>query len=71
MNKQKNVAYLTNLWEDYSLFPMLWIEEFADLDNRYKVKLDHMLADPLLGVFAAQWGLVRLNEFILIYKSNF
>ena len=59
LNKQSNVAYLTNLWEDYSLFPMMWIEEFAELDEKYKVKLDHMLADPLMGIFVAQWALVR------------
>jgi len=63
LNKQSNVAYLNNLWEEYSLFPMFWIEEFADLDDKYKVKLDHMLATPLVTIFAAQWILVRSNDF--------
>lgn len=41
---------------------MFWIEEFADLDDKYKVKLDHMLADPLKVIFAAQWAMVRWDE---------
>jgi len=63
LNKHNDVAYLNNLWEEYSLFPMFWIEEFADLDTKYKVKLDHMLATPLVTIFAAQWVLVRSNNF--------
>ena len=62
---------MKNLWEDYSLFPMFWIEEFADLDNKYKVKLDYMLATPLLGIFAAQWALVRYNVLLLLQKTIF
>ena len=46
------------LWEPYSLFPMFWIEEFADLDAAYKDKLDNMLTKPLNIVDAVQWTMV-------------
>ena len=49
---------MTDLLEDHYLFPMFWIEEFADLDLDYKEKLDDMLTKPLRLVDAAQWTMV-------------
>ena len=49
---------MTDLIEDHYLFPMFWIEEFADLDLDYKEKLDDMLTKPLRLVDAAQWTMV-------------
>ena len=46
------------MWEDHSLFPMFWIEEFADLDETYKEKLNDMLFTPLKIVDGAQWTMV-------------
>ena len=50
---------MTKLWEPNSLFPMFWIEEFADIDEVYKDKLDDMLTKPLRSVDAAQYTMVR------------
>ena len=57
---------MTKLWKDHSLFPMFWIEEFADLNQEYKDKLDDMLTKPLKIVDAAQWTMVGLNHSLLI-----
>ena len=58
---------MDNLWEEHSLFPMFWIEEFADLDEAYKETLDHMLITPLKVVDAVQWTLVKNSQK---YKLN-
>ena len=58
MHKAKDAAFMTNLWQDDALFPMFWIEEFADLDDNYKDTLDKMLGTPLKVVDAAQWTMV-------------
>ena len=52
-------AYMTKLWEEHALFPMFWLEEFSDLDDNYKNKLDDMLTKPLRIVDAVQWTMVR------------
>ena len=49
---------MTNLWEDHSIFPMFWLEEFAELDSKYKLKLDGMLKKPMRAIHAAQWIVV-------------
>ena len=51
---------MTKLWNDHSIFPMFWIEEFADLDAKSKKKLDDMFTNPLRAIHATQWILVRL-----------
>ena len=53
---------MTDLWQEHSLFPMFWIEEFADLNDEYKDKLDDMLTKPLKLVDAAQWTMVGLKN---------
>ena len=58
---------MDNLWEENSLLPMFWIEEFADLDDAYKETLDHMLITPLKVVDAVQWTLVKNSQK---YKLN-
>ena len=58
---------MTDLIEDHYLFPMFWIEEFADLDLDYKEKLDDMLTKPLRLVDAAQWTMVGLRDTFLIF----
>ena len=49
---------MTNLWQEHSLFPMFWIEEFADLNAEYKDRLDKLLTTPLRAVDATQWTMV-------------
>ena len=58
LHKDEHSAFLGDLWEDHSLFPMFWIEEFADLDETYKEKLNDMLFTPLKIVDGAQWTMV-------------
>ena len=41
---------------------MFWIEEFADLDETYKEKLNDMLFTPLKIVDGAQWTMVSLGQ---------
>ena len=53
---------MDNLWEEHSLFPMFWIEEFADLDDAYKETLNDMLIKPLKLITGVQWTLVRLYD---------
>ena len=61
-------AFMTDLIEDHYLFPMFWIEEFADLDLDYKEKIDDMLTKPLWLVDAAQWTLfIWISTFIWTY----
>ena len=50
---------MSELKEDHYLFPMFWIEEFADLNDDYKETLDHMLITPLKVIDGVQWTLVR------------
>ena len=56
---------MDKLKDPHYLFPMFWIEEFADLDLDYKEKLDNMLGKPLRLVDAGQWTLVIL---IIVFK---
>ena len=56
---------MSELKEDHYLFPMFWIEEFADLDLDYKEKLDDMLTKPLKLVDAAQWTMVSFVDTLL------
>lgn len=49
---------MENLWEEHSLFPMFWIEEYGDLDDTYKETLDDMLIKPLKIIDGVQWTLV-------------
>ena len=58
LHNDSHSAYMDNLWEEHSLFPMFWIEEFADLDEAYKETLDHMLITPLKVIDGVQWTLV-------------
>ena len=67
LHKDSHSAYMTDLIEDHYLFPMFWIEEFADLDLDYKEKLDDMLTKPLRLVDAAQWTMVGLRDTFLIF----
>ena len=60
LHRDNHSAFMGNLWEEHSLFPMLWLEEFADLDADYKDKLDDMLTKPLRIIDAAQWTMVRI-----------
>ena len=50
---------MTKLWENNSIFPMFWLEEFADLDANYKIKLDRMFGNPMKVIHAIQWAVVR------------
>ena len=50
---------MDNLWEEHSLFPMFWIEEYGDLDDTYKETLNDMLIKPLKIIDGVQWTLVR------------
>ena len=52
---------MTDLWEDHSLFPMFWIEEFADLNDDYKETLDKMLIKPLKIIDGVQWTMVSMK----------
>ena len=52
---------MTDLWEDHSLFPMFWIEEFADLNEDYKETLDKMLIKPLKIIDGVQWTMVSMK----------
>ena len=63
LHKDEHSAFLGDLWEDHSLFPMFWIEEFADLDETYKEKLNDMLFTPLKIVDGVQWTMV---SFLLV-----
>ena len=65
LHKDKHSAYMDNLKEDHYLFPMFWIEEFADLDNDYKEKLNDMLYKPINLIAAGQWTLVCLLAIFL------
>ena len=58
LHRDPNAAYFGNLWEEHSIFPMLWLEEFADLDDVNKNKLDDMLLKPLRIIDAMQWTVV-------------
>ena len=60
---------MTNLWEEHSIFPMFWLEEFAELDSKYKLKLDGMLKRPMRAIHAAQWIVVSSVNYI--YLDNF
>ena len=71
LHKDSHSAYLGNLWEDHSLFPMFWIEEFADLDETYKEKLNDMLFTPLKIVDGAQWTMVSLGQLKWCQSDNF
>ena len=57
---------MTNLWQEHSLFPMFWIEEFAALNAEYKDRLDKLLTTPLRAVDATQWTMViKIGKLIL------
>ena len=48
---------------------MFWLEEFAELDSKYKLKLDGMLKRPMRAIHAAQWIVVSSVNYI--YLDNF
>ena len=56
---------MTDLWEEHSLFPMFWIEEFADLNDEYKDTLDDMLLKPFRIIEGVKWTMVGLNNSLL------
>merc|ERR1712080_394644 len=66
LHKHDDSAYMTNLWEENSLFPMFWLEEFADLDDDYKDKLDDMLTKPLKLIDGVQWAMFAVGAVMLI-----
>jgi len=66
LHKDEHSAYMSNLKEPHYLFPMFWIEEFADLDNDYKEKLNNMLYKPLNIIAAAQWTMLAVGVMLLI-----
>ena len=64
---------MTKLWvEESALFPMFWIEEFAEIDETYQRFLSDKLTWPLEVIRAIQWTLVTLFHYkhfsILILK---
>ena len=77
LHRDSHSAYMENLWEEHSLFPMFWIEEYGDLDDTYKETLDDMLIKPLKIIDGVQWTLVslifiltnlRLTDEVIIYQ---
>ena len=64
LHRDEHSAFMDKLKDPHYLFPMFWIEEFADLDLDYKEKLDNMLGKPLRLVDAGQWTLVIFLVFI-------
>ena len=58
---------MTKLWvEESALFPMFWIEEFAEIDETYQRNIIDKLTWPLQVIRAIQWTLVKLFH----YKSS-
>ena len=50
---------MTKLWvEESALFPMFWIEEFAEIDETYQRTISDQLTWPLKVIRAIQWTLV-------------
>ena len=57
---------MTKLWvEQSALFPMFWIEEFAEIDEAYQRTLGDKLTWPLKIIHAIQWTLVKWFNYKL------
>ena len=55
---------MTKLWvEESALFPMFWIEEFAEIDETYQRTISDQLTWSLKVICAIQWTLVRLFQY--------
>ena len=49
-----------------AIFPLMWVDEGADIDEENVDKLKSMLITPLKLAEAAKWGLVALGAVLTI-----
>lgn len=69
LHRDSHSAFMGDLWEEHSLFPMFWIEEFADLDDAYQETLNDMLIKPLKIIDGVQWTLFAVGVVMVIVAA--
>ena len=58
--------------KDFTLMPLLWVDEGADIDQENIDLLKEMLITPILILEAAKWTLIALGFLLSVLgASNF
>ena len=57
MEKNVRIDYLNDV-QDFRLFPILWLDEGADVDDENAKKIKNMVVKPLEATVVVQWLMV-------------